>query len=604
MTREEEPSLKPSQDGHQRNREHGKLLIFFAALLAVTLLLRLPYAGNLFHDDGLWFTVGEELMRGKALYREAYLDKPPVIALVYWSLFKSFGAHLIVIRLFMIFYSVAISAVLYLFGSRLYDRRAGLLAAAMFTFFSTTSVNNHVQALNTDFVMLLPYTAGAFFLMRACVERRALFALLGGALVAVAAQTNHKGIFDLLFFAVLLVVAGRSAPGEGGGGEKLEPAVVSRGTGMASSRLRLSVLAAAGFAAGSLPFLLYLASTGSLAAYWVYVWKWAAGYAAYGPVSDMVGRGAWLTIVYLARNNTLLISLIFVAAVTINRARRSIRQRRNTGGADRLFSDRGFVSDGAVLLWLAASFVALSVGGRFYSNYFFQILPGLCLLGGRGLPEILAVLKTKKKVVRATVIAILALGFVITLVRFHTRTGGLALDWVRGTKSPSNARWYHERLNRDERMVAAVVRELPGGAAEADKVGREEIRQGGPRMRAPAGPPDYLFVWGSRAEIYYWSGLLPASRYLTTQPLTGVPADVHHAASRPVLDESLTSAARAQLIVDLDETQPNYIVDELGYRNPALSIQSYPELREFMKDYQRVGATGGFFIYRRSTTPR
>src|ERR1700686_4943885 len=122
------------------------VLKLFLIIAAVSFILRIAYAGHLYEDDGLWFSVGEELGRGKALYREIYFDKPPGLPLVYALLFWIFGAHVLTIRLFTIAYSVAISGVLYLFGSRLYNKRVGLLAAAMFAVFSTTYP--HLQMLS------------------------------------------------------------------------------------------------------------------------------------------------------------------------------------------------------------------------------------------------------------------------------------------------------------------------------------------------------------------------------------------------------------------------------------------------------------------------
>src|SRR6266511_2973540 len=123
--------------------EHGnisrvRVLSIFAIIAGVSLILRIAYAGHLYEDDGLWFTAGEEILRGKALYSDIYFDKPPGLALCYALLFWIFGPHIISVRLFTIAYSIAISVVLYFFGSWLYDNRIGLLAAAMFVVFSTT----------------------------------------------------------------------------------------------------------------------------------------------------------------------------------------------------------------------------------------------------------------------------------------------------------------------------------------------------------------------------------------------------------------------------------------------------------------------------------
>ena len=140
----------------------------FLILLITSFLLRIFYASHLYEDDGLWFTAAEEILRGKALYREIYFDKPPLLPFTYALLFKLFGAHLLVIRLFTIVYVAVLCMVLYAFGSKFYGKPVGIMAAAMFTIFSTTSGSGHVNGLNTDFLMALPYTASACLFLMAC----------------------------------------------------------------------------------------------------------------------------------------------------------------------------------------------------------------------------------------------------------------------------------------------------------------------------------------------------------------------------------------------------------------------------------------------------
>jgi len=603
---------------------------WFAVILAVSFILRIAYSGHLYQDDGFWFTAAEEMLRGKVLYREIYFDKPPGLPMVYAVLFWIFGAHILTIRMFTIFYSTAISAVLYLFGSRLYSKRTGLLAAALFTFFSTTSASGHVQGLNTDFLMALPYTAGAYALVLSRLHfakhwraHRMWFAFAGGALVGLAFQINPKGIFDFLFFALLLIAARKWPVGEAKGSpsqsEPLESADVqfasaSSQASPASERIALAAWVAlcasaiAGFIASALPFLVYLLATHSLGAYWLYVWRWGLKYVGYRTTSAVIETSLRYNIGFFALNNTLLITLVFVAAVTIKGIRRLSREeraRRANGmevasGAGRV-ARRVLRSDITLLIWFATSYAGLTVGGRFYSHYFFQVVPSLCLIGSRGLIGIATAMRSWKPGLRRAAISLLTIGFCITVVRFHSRTVTLALDWVRGTRSEATAEWFHERLNREERIVAAVVRGLPDREDPADQGGPEAMRPGGPRTRAADGSADYLFVWGYRPDIYYWSGLLPASRYLSTQPLTGVPADVHYFGNdyKSLVPDEVTAAARIELVRDLEETRPKYILDEIGFFNSDLSIQSYPELREFMKGYKPKGATGRFFVYLR-----
>ena len=308
---------------------------------------------------------------------------------------------------------------------------------------------------------------------------------------------------------------------------------------------------------------------------------------------------------YLTLNDTLLIGLVFVSVA-------AVRQMRNRGGGTGQATGasfkvvRNFRADSLLLIWFAVSFAGVMVGGRFYGHYFLQTLPSLCLIGARGVTGILSSLSTRGKHLRRTVIALLVIGFVFTLVRFHGRSVLLAIDWARGT-SALNANWYHSMRDHEERMVAAVVRDLPEGADAADQLGLEAIRAGGPRTRQAGGPSDYVFVWGYRPEVYFWSGLLPASRFLSTQPLTGVPADIHYFANdyRSLLDEADMAQARAQLVRDLEETQPKYIVDEISFFNDDLAILKYPELQETMDKYKSIGSTGRFLIYvRRDLTKK
>ena len=573
-----------------------KLFALFALLVIISFFLRIFYAGHLYQDDGFWFTSAEEILRGKALYREIYFDKPPLLPLLYALLFKIFGAHILTIRLFTIFYSVAVSAVLYALAKRLYNACIACLAAAMFVVFSTTYTTGHVQGLNTDFLTLLPYAAGAYLFIRTRpgsgegdpAASKMWFALLGGALAGIAFQVNPKAAFDLVFFGIFLVISRRWS----------EISALPSRRGIAGTSL--FALALAGFVAAGLPLIAYLGARQSLGAYWQYVWAWGSRYAAYYPALDVLASALRQSVAYFGLNNTLLVGLAFVTATTI----RGLRPMPNTTPVteEATVADsrhrRLWRSDLILLVWFATSFAGLSVGGRFYGHYFFQIMPSLCLIGARGLNGIGSAIQ--RRGTRRIVLALLTIGFAITIVRFHGRTAVLAADWIRGKRSEITAGWYHERLNREERRVAAVVRELPDKEESADEVGLEGIRLDA-ASREAGGPSDYLFVWGYRPEIYYWSGLLPASRYLSTQPLTGIPADVHYFENerRLLFDEAITAQAREQLVRDLEETRPRYIIDELGMFNPELSLEDYPELHEFMESYRHYGTTDRFEIYRR-----
>jgi 4-amino-4-deoxy-L-arabinose transferase-like glycosyltransferase len=610
----------------QKEIPRNTVIKLFAAMAVVAFVLRIFYAGHLFQDDGLWFTAGEELLRGKALYREIYFDKPPVLPLLYALLFKLFGAHILTIRLFTILYSLAVGFTLYRFAAFLYNRRIGLLAAAMFVFFSTTYLTGHFQGLNTDFLMTLPYTLSAYWFARswfdtgAAKARPMTFALAAGIAAGVAFQTNPKALFNLLFFALCsLAVVGsrRSAVGSKKGPlseEQLQAPVDSdlspsdyqppvTGQRLPTTVYHL-VLTGAGFLLGALPFWLYLAATGSLNEYRFSVWQWGAKYAAYFSLSDTVLTALRQSVGYFALNNVLVVGLLFVIVSLFKHLRRQRLENTKQASLAGLASQGFFRADAMLLLWFVTSYAAMSVGGRFFGHYFFQILPGLCLIAGRGIAGIfgaLALHKPKRRLLSYVVMSLLAAGLLLTFVRFHARTAILAWDWARGAKSEWTVKWNHEKLNREERLVAAVIKDLPEDFQAIEKLGIEGLRARDTQKREAEGGDDYLFIWGYRPEIYYWSGLLPASRFLSSQPLTGVPSDVHYFGESylSVLDEATTANYRQQLLGDLQATRPIYIVDELGFFNDQLALKNYPELKEFLADYKLTQSVGRSLIYYR-----
>jgi hypothetical protein len=560
----------------------------FALLIAVTFLLRIFYARNLYQDDGLWFTSAQELIRGKTLYREIYFDKPPVLPLVYAALFKLAGVHILTIRLFTMLYSVLISALLYGLATRLYGRREGLLAAAMFTVFSTTFTTGHMQGLNTDFLMVLPYTAAAFCFLQSispifgkakAVRSRLWYAMAAGVCVAIGVQTNPKALFDLLFFAAALVVSSRwihqSSSLEGPG---CSPGGSARpGVGILAATIIGSILA-------TLPFLIMIGRANALGDYWFDVWYWGARYARYYSLSSALSSAFSQTFQYFGLNPLLLFGVGFALIGTWR-----VRETMSHAGGE-AYPPR---ADLILLIWFAASYAGLATGGRFFGHYFFQLLPSLCVLSARGVTGVLTLSKEGRPRLRRFVLAGLCAATLLPIVRFHGRTVSIAIDSVRGVE-PSGE-WLHARLNLEEKEAAeAVTRPDPHGLPA-------DIQNEG------SGPASWLFVWGYRPEIYFWSQLRPASKFLSSQSLTGVPADVHYFADgyKPLLSTNETAQQRAQLVSELSATRPKYIIDELEFFNSALAMKTYPDLQEIMSRYRRVGVVGRFVLYiRRDMTRR
>ena len=199
--------------------------------------------------------------------------------------------------------------------------------------------------------------------------------------------------------------------------------------------------------------------------------------------------------------------------------------------------------------WLLLSLMAVAAGGRFFPRYYFQLLPVMALMAARGY-----VLLGRRRLV-------LVLLLLIPLARFGPRYVTLANDLLHDRETE----WSDLVMNQDSH-------------AAADRIDREGT----------------LLVWGYRPDIFAYTRMPAGSRFLDSQPLTGVLAD-RHLTSSDVAAPELAARNRRELI----QTMPTWIVDGLGPLNPALAITNYPDLREWLTGYQEVGRTRYCVIYKR-----
>ncbi len=147
--------------------------------------------------------------------------------------------------------------------------------------------------------------------------------------------------------------------------------------------------------------------------------------------------------------------------------------------------------------WLGISFVAVAVGWRFFPRYYLQLLPPMVILASRAKGRRMAML-----------VGVLLL---VPLIRFGPRYVETAL----------HRPWSDVAMDNDSRAAAKLVRRVTS-------------------------PGDTMFVWGYRPELWVYTGLPDATRFLDSQALTGVPADRHLTQSEPVTVEG-PRAARAEL---------------------------------------------------------
>jgi len=459
---------------------------FFAALFLLLLTARLCHLDILWAEEDLPMAAATQMEFGKALYRDVWFDKPPLLASIYLAWGARPGWPL---RLAGALYALLACALAYAFARDLWSPREGFWAAGLLGFFLIFDFPSAVIPLAADLSMLVPHVAAVWL-----AHRGRLF--WSGVLAGVAFLLNTKALFVLAACAlwcwagIPLLVAGFLLP---------------------------TAIAAA-----------WLTETNALVSYIDQVWLWGFLYAGNTFLEHPVRDGFVRTADWLGFHAAL--------AAGILGARHGIQAAVRW----------------KLAAWAAISFVAAILGWRFFPRYYFQLLPVMVIAGARGMVLV--------KRWRMVALALL----LIPLIRFGPRYFLLARDLA--THQPHQ--WSDVALNQDSQAAAVLVREL-------------------------VHPGDTLFVWGFRPDLWVYTGLPAATRFLDSQPLTGVPADRHLTQSAAV-EAEFTRANREELA----RSRPTFVMDGLSRYNPALAMDRYPELRAWLAEYREAGRTGGTVIYR------
>jgi hypothetical protein len=200
------------------------------------------------------------------------------------------------------------------------------------------------------------------------------------------------------------------------------------------------------------------------------------------------------------------------------------------------------------IAWCVLCLAGVAAGWRFFPRYYFLLLAPVTIAAARGF----MLLGRKRDFV--------ALLLLIPASRFGPRYVFLATG---------HTEWADTVMDRDSRQAAELTRRL-------------------------ARPGDTMFVWGFRPELYVYTRLPEATRFLDSQPLTGVPADRHLTQSEP-LERDAARARREELA----QSSPTFVIDGLGLYNPRLAISRYPELHAWFARYREVARSSQSVIYQR-----
>jgi hypothetical protein len=202
---------------------------------------------------------------------------------------------------------------------------------------------------------------------------------------------------------------------------------------------------------------------------------------------------------------------------------------------------------------LAASAIGAAAGARFYPHYYVQLIPPLALLAAPYYARLWSrTMQPPHWLLRpAVTYAWLAL----TVVAFSVE------DWM-----------------------ALASRRVPYEA--------------GRYLSTHSSPDDRIFVWGQSAETYLDAHRRPASRYITTFPLTGN----IFGGPLPEVDtrSRIVPGSWDNLQQDFAKHPPAYIIDLYSEPGARYPVQQFPILAKLLREhYQPVARTAEGVVYRR-----
>jgi hypothetical protein len=209
-------------------------------------------------------------------------------------------------------------------------------------------------------------------------------------------------------------------------------------------------------------------------------------------------------------------------------------------------------------IWILIAFAGVMLGLRFFPRYYFLLLPPMIIAAARGWSILVGQVPdlSRRSFVRLALAALLT----VPLIRFGKPYITLACGGAMTDLS----------MDRDSRAASE-------------------------KLRALSHPGETLFVWGFRPDIFIDSEMPAGTRFLESQPISGVLADRHLFSSNSIAPDFTAPNVR-----ELITTKPTWIVDGLGPYNPSLSLSHQAALAQWVSQYKEVARTDFSILYRLS----
>jgi Dolichyl-phosphate-mannose-protein mannosyltransferase len=162
-----------------------KTWLFFVLLFAALLAARLCHSGILWEPETFPMAAANQIHAGRALYRDIWYDKPPLVPLFYVITGAAAGWLL---RVVGAIFSLLACLAAWVFAREMYGRQQGFWAAGLLGFFLIFDLPVSVIPIGPDMLMLVPHLVAVYLAWRGQ-------ALFSGIVAGIAFLCNAKAVF-------------------------------------------------------------------------------------------------------------------------------------------------------------------------------------------------------------------------------------------------------------------------------------------------------------------------------------------------------------------------------------------------------------------------
>lgn len=458
-------------------------MLLLGLIIAFVLIIRLQFLHIPFErDEGTYCYMGELMLDGKIPYIGFQEMKPPVIFYSYATLLFLFGKTVEAIHIAFIILNIFTVVFLYFIGKKLLSDRSAGIITA--ASYAVLSLAPSVSGFSVQAEHIISFflTAGLLVLLLGIEKNRLFYFFFSGILVCLAFLVKQNGVFFVAFAGIMIVIY-----------SMLQKPVARK---QMIERI-IAYSAGAVFVIALISTVLYFQGALKECLFWTV--SYSAGYVSFFSLQDglrscvetgnaVIDKNIWI---WLIAGAGFILPIIFSKVLPL---------------FTRIF----------IWLFVLLSFLAITPGMRFFGHYWIFFMPSVALLVAVGVVSIKSVLM---KYFPKNVSILIALCIFL---------GALFYNFY------SQREYY---FNHDDKGVLRMVYGMCP-FPEAKVIG-DYIKQNSTKS-------DSIMVFGSEAEIYFYSGRKCPSVHCDDEFLQ--------------LKSNRASVFQKEFIRDMEASLPKYVV--------------------------------------------